>query len=332
MNPSLGQIIRSFFEDYLRVQKGLRPASVRSYRDGLRLFLMFVATEIGSRITRLGLSDLTFDAAKRFLRHLEEERHNHIRTRNQRLALLRTFFEYVSIRVPEMLGTSQQVAAIPIKRVSRPETHFLEEHEVSDLLSGLPRAGRHALRDRALVLFLYNTGARAQEVSDLMRSNLDLGDQPRVNLHGKGDKWRRCPLWKETVDQLRLLLADAVPEATDVPVFCSRPGRPLTRFGIYKIVRRHAAKLDRRGPQPKQISPHIFRHTSAVHLLESGVELNVIRDWLGHVSIETTNRYAEVTTRAKEKALRTCEPSLALKQARPVWKDDKALLAWLEAL
>jgi len=334
--PSLGQIVRSYFEDHLKVQKGLRPGSVRSYRDGLRLFLCFVAEDARRKVTRLSALDLTFDRVLGFLKHLEDRRGNHIRTRNQRLAILRSFFEYMGGRLPEMLVTSQRVEAVPVKRVPPPETHFLDRDEIQALFRDLPTKGRHATRDRTLLLFLYNTGARVQEVSDLRVGHLDLDGQPRVQLHGKGDKWRSCPLWAETVRQLQLLLKDrGLPTDPEAPVFCARPGIALTRSGIYKIVRRHAARFDGPGPRGRRASPHLFRHTAAVSLLESGVEVNVIRGWLGHVSLQTTNRYAEITIRAKEAAMRLCEPPLEASRASrrsPVWKKDESLLAWLNSL
>lgn len=336
MIPLLGQIVRSYIEDYLIVQKGLRLTSIQSYRDTLRLFLGFVSRNVGSPITRLSIQDLTFERVIAFLKHLEANRGNHIRTRNQRLASLRTFFDYVATRVPEMLHSCQRIATIPVKRVPPAETQFLEREEVATLLKRLPRQGRHALRDRTLLIFLYNTGARVQEVVELRVENLDLGPQPRVQLHGKGDKWRVCPLWTVTTKQLSMLL-DGMnePYRADRPVFCSRPGVPLTRFGIYKIVRRHAGDLDTSGTRPRRVTPHIFRHTAACHLLEAGVEVNVIREWLGHVSLETTNRYTELTLRAKEEALRACEPPLSTSvgsRRRGVWKDDESLLSWLSSL
>ena len=336
MTQTVGQVVHSFFEDHLKVQKGLRPGSVRSYSDGLRLFLGFVARDARRPITRLGLADLTLERTLAFLKHLEQDRGNHVRTRNQRLAALRTFFAYVASRCPEMLDIAERVTVIPVKRTAPPETHFLEREEVASLFKHLPRNGRHALRDRALLLFLYNTGARVQEVADLRVENLDLGPQPRVHLHGKGDKWRVCPLWAETTKQLQALLGQRCAHGeSDRAVFCSRRNIPLTRFGIYKIVRKHGRLLDAEGIRSRRVTPHLFRHTAAVHLLESGVEINVIRGWLGHVSLETTNRYAELTVRAKEEALRTCEPlwdTSAGARRQPVWKNDDALLAWLHSL
>lgn len=336
MKTILGQVVHSFFENHLSVQKGLRSTSIHSYRDTLRLFLCFISQEAKQPISVLSLAALTFDRVLAFLSHLEKDRGNHARTRNQRLAALRTFFEYIAGRVPEMLHACQQVAAIPVKRTPPPETHYLEREEMTSLLQRLPREGRHASRDRTLLLFLYNTGARVQEAADLQVENLDLGAPPRVHLHGKGDKWRTCPLWAETAKHLRMLLRwQGKILIANRHVFCSRPGIPLTRFGIYKIVRRHAGGLDTKGIHPRRVTPHLFRHTAAVHLLESGVEINVIRGWLGHVSLDTTNRYAELTLRAKEAALRECEPSLGISagsRSRAVWKDDESLLAWLNSL
>jgi integrase/recombinase XerD len=332
MTPQpLGPAVQSFFLDGLITMRGLRPSSVRSYRDGLKLFLRFIATDAHRRITQLTLADLTFERVLGFLRYLEEARHNHPRTRNQRLALLHTFFEYLAVRVPEMLAVAERVAAIPPKRVPPSETRFLERDEISTLFARLPSSGRTAARDRVLILFLYNTGARVQEAVDLRVGDLDLSSSGRVRLHGKGDKWRTCPLWAETVKQLQSLLG-AGSRSPDDPIFASSSGRPLTRFGAYKIVRRHTRHLEARLGR---IGPHVFRHTTAVHLLESGVEVNVIRGWLGHVSLDTTNRYAEINIRAKEAALQACEPPTTASAAlprKPIWRNDEALLAWLAGL
>jgi integrase/recombinase XerD len=331
-NP-LGPLMHSFFADHLVTVKGLRPASVRSYRDTMRLLLRFVADDKGTKITRLDVTDLTFERMLGFLRYLEAERGNHTRTRNQRLAVLHTLFDYIASRDPEMLAVCQRVAAIPTKRAAPAETRFLERDEIEGLLRGLPTDGRLALRDRALLLFLYNTGARVQEVADLRVQHLDLGQHPLVRLHGKGDKWRTCPLWDQTARLLQTLLASFdPPPSPSFPVFASG-GRALTRFGIYKIVRRHAAHLDNVHTN-RRVSPHVFRHTAAMHLLEAGVEINVIRGWLGHADLTTTNRYAEINTRAKIEALRATEPASAsaASPTRPIWRSDESLLNWLSSL
>ena len=333
MTPTLGQLVQSFFADHLAVQKGLRLGSVRSYRDTMRLFLCFVTEQTHQPIARLSLQDLSFDRVLCFLKHLEQDRGNHARTRNQRRAALNTSSPS---RLAARAATCQQIAAIPVKRTPPPATHYLEEPEMTALLRRLPRHGRHAIRDRTLLLFLYNTGARVQEAADVRVEHLDLEPPAKVHLHGKGDKWRICPLWNETVKHLEQLLAERRPPVVPTePVFCARRNVALTRYGIYKIVRRHGASWDTTGAEPRRVTPHLFRHTAAVHLLESGVEVNVIRGWLGHVSLDTTNRYAELTLRAKAAALRACEPASAASvggRGNAVWKDDKQLLDWLNAL
>jgi integrase/recombinase XerD len=337
-SPNLGQIVHSFFVDYLSLQKGLQVTSIQTYRDVIKLLLGFTADRHRRKVTRLTTEDFTLELIQEFLNHLEQERRNHIRTRNHRLAVLHAFFEYVARRAPETLATCQQIAAIPTKRTASPETHYLEREQVADLFRRLPDKGRHALRDRTLLLFLYNTGARVREVARLRVNQLELSGRPRVRLHGKGDKWRMCPLWTESADCLRQLLQQQSSSDDDSPVFLSDCSTALTRFGIYKIVRRHCQVLEENGSrrQGAHISPHTFRHTAAVHLLESGVEVNVIRGWLGHAKLDTTNRYAEITLKSKEAALRTCElPADAMQGAshpRTVWKDDEELLKWLDSL
>jgi integrase/recombinase XerD len=335
---SLGPILYSFFEDHIKVQKGLRPASVGSYRDTLRLFLRFVALQTRHRICNLKLADLTSDRVLFFLKHLEENRGNQVVTRNQRLAALHTFFEYLAGRAPEILLEAERVAAIPTKRTPPSETYFLERDEIQTLFKSLPIREKASLRNRALLMFLYNTGARVQEAADLRVENLDLVQPPRVRLHGKGDTWRVCPLWEETASLLKMLLAERAskPEGNH-PIFLSPQGKALTRFGIYKIVRRLTRFLMKKKTNGKTmpVTPHVLRHTTAVHLLEAGVELNVIRSWLGHVSLDTTNRYAEINVRAKERALNLCEPPVSSSEGyprKPVWQGDEALLKWLEQL
>jgi site-specific recombinase XerD len=334
--PSLGQMVYAFLVDHLQLAKGLRPSSIASYRDGLRLFLRFIAEDAGVRITALPLGALTMDRVLRFLRSLEEDRHCHIRTRNQRLAMLRTFFTYLGGRVPELLAVAEQVASIPTKRVGPPETYYLDRTEIEALFASLPSDTPTAARDRALLLFLYNTGARVQEAADLRVGHLALDRQASVRLHGKGDKWRTCPLWQETVEHLRRLIErPAAPLDPDEAVFRSSRGSALTRYGIYKIVRRRASHFDAApGARGRRVTPHVFRHTAAVHLLEAGVEVNVIRGWLGHVSLDTTNRYAEISLRSKAAALDSCTAPVRAERSprKPRWHTDAALMNWLDSL
>jgi site-specific recombinase XerD len=328
--PTLGAALQMFLIEHLDIQRGLRKTSIRSYRDTLRLFLQYVSKTSGKQITKLSLTELTYDYVLGFLKSMEQSRSNSVSTRNQRLAAIHTFYKYVASFVPEMISEGQRVAAIPTKRTPPPETFFLDHDEIQNLFGLLPHNGRLSLRDRTLLLFLYNTGARVQEVADLRVENLDFEKQPRVRLHGKGDKWRMCPLWKETAESLKLLIDGA---SGKNPVFLSTTGNALTRFGIYKIVRRLSANIAKDSHR-KNISPHVFRHSCAVHLLESGVEVNVIRGWLGHVSLDTTNRYAEINIRMKCKAMEACEPPTTTGKAHSKikWRDDETLLKWLQSL
>lgn len=334
----LGSVLASFFNDHLKLQKGLRPNSITSYADAMRLFLQFAAKAAEKRITQLGLDDLDANAVSSFLNSLEEDRSNAVQSRNQRLAALRAFFEYVGQRFPDRLGQAQKVAFIPRKRVQAPETIFLERDEIESTLSVLPADGRHALRDRTLLVFLYNTGARVQEASDLRVSDVHFDPTPRVHLHGKGDKWRICPLWAETAALIKRLVSERASGAdSDRPVFAGAKEAALTRFGIYKIIRRYTKHVvkQRSDGRPKAVSPHVWRHSTAVHLLEAGVEVNVIRAWLGHASLETTNRYAEITIRTKQAALEKCAPpGTADKRIprKPLWQTDASLLDWLQSL
>lgn len=325
---TIGALVHDFFVDYLRQQKGLRTSSIRSYRDTLRLFLPFVAKDVRRPISRLQLEDVTFERVLAFLHHIEIERQNSVSTRNQRLAALRTFFEYVGRHVPEALQVCQKVAAIPSKRTALPETRYIDRDEVEALFRRLPDFGRLAARDRALLLFLYNTGARVQEVADLRVEHLMLDRPPYVRLHGKGDKWRQCPLWQETADQMASLLKTRQPPSS--VVFASACGQPLTRFGIYKRVREltRAVAVTGTHGDPRHVTPHIWRHTAAVHLLEAGVDVNVIRGWLGHVSLATTHRYSEITMRMKIDTLRLSAPGKAVE----TWRGGEDLLTWLAKL
>ena len=336
--PSLGALLHAFLTDELPLRKGLRPASIKAHRDALRLFLVFIAADVPCRLSQIALDARTLDRVRRFLQYLEENRHNHRRTRNHRLTVLHAFFDFLARRVPECLAVAQQVAGIPFKRVPPPETRFLDRDTITQLFAQLPKNGRFALRDRAILLFLYNTAARVQEVADLRVADIQFGEKPWGAVARQG-RQVAClsPLGSRHRSYSNNYSTIGPPLHPRRPSSHPTADGSLTRFGIYKIVRRHTAQLHASevGPSRRHISPHLFRHTGAVHLLESGVDPNVIRGWLGHVSLETTNRYAEITMRAKEAALKLCEPPpsvSAVHPRKPPWRDDQTLLAWLSSL
>jgi site-specific recombinase XerD len=221
-----------------------------------------------------------------------------------------------------MLAEAQRVEAIPTKRTTVPETIYLERDEIVSLFKSLAQQGALALRDSSILMLLYNTGARAQEIVDLCVGDVDLEDPLRVRLHGKGDKWRSCPIWPETAALLRQLETVRRRDPSQ-PLFMSRTGRQLTRFGLYKLVTRHTAGIHPSADNTRKhrITPHVFRHTAAVQLLEAGVDINVIRGWLGHVNLETTQRYAEINLEpSKLRWLPACRPPIL--RRHPLQKTD----------
>ena len=332
---NLAAAVHHYFLEHLPRHKGLQSSTIRSYRDSLRLFLIFVADANRIGVSGLGFEHLDYSAVQAFLNNMELKRGNAISTRNQRLTALHVFFEYLCQTAPEMLPVSAKVAAIPMKRHQRPEMKFLARDEVEALFACIPAQDRLSLRDRALLMLLYNTGARVSEVAQLKVGQLDLASPARVRLLGKGSKWRTCPLWSQTAKALQDMLDERTTALSpDTIVFVGGTGGGMTRFGIYKRIRHYAKLWEAAGVQASRthITPHVFRHTTAVHLLESGVEVHVIRGWLGHVNLETTNRYAEITIRMKAEALKLLEPVAGGKARKSAWRDDAAMLAWLSSL
>lgn len=331
----LAPFVRSFFEDHLVCRRNLSRNTVHSYRDALKLLLGFVAERCRRPATRLLVSDITEEVVIAFLDHVEKARGNSVQTRNHRLVAVRKLFDYVAARDPRFLDQCHRIAAIPRKRGAvLPEVHYLEKEEMTALLGAVPRDSQRGRRDYAMLLFMYNTGARVQEVADARASWLTLTAPYKVELLGKGRKWRTCPLWQSTVEQLRGLVGQRrAGAAQEDHLFVNRYGRPLSRSGIAELIQRYAgtAAATRPSLQGRRITPHTLRHTTAMHLLQSGVEVNVIRSWLGHVSISTTNRYIEIDLAMKVKALQTCEVT-SPGAGEPAGPRSPDILAWLESL
>jgi site-specific recombinase XerD len=329
----LPRLLQDFFRLHLVARRNLSPHTVRAYRDAVVLLLRFAATRRGCHVARLELTDLAPATILAFLDDLERGRGNGIRTRNARLAALHSFCRYVATEEPGAAAWCRSVLDIPVKRASQPALTFLSRAEITQLLAAVDRTRPRGHRDVAVLWFMYNTGARAQEVVDVRLPALRLDAPAQVCLHGKGRKERLCPLWGETVQHLRAMLRDRpVTETDNQPLFVNAVGRPLTRFGLRHIIRHCVATATPGCPAltHKPISPHTFRHTTALHLLQSGVELNVVRCWLGHASIETTHGYIEVDLEMKRAALAATTPPEDGPPS-PAWRQPD-LLAWLEAL
>lgn len=330
--PSLHSLLHAFFHGWLVEQRNASRHTVISYRDTWRLFLRFVAAIRQKPVAKLQLPDLTATEVLAFLKDCEEQRKVSIGTRNCRLAALRSFFGFLIDREPLATRQCEEVLRIPVKRARRRELCYLDEHEVAAILAQPDRSTLEGQRDHALLAFLYNTGARIQEALDVCPGSLRLDPPAQVRLFGKGRKERLCPLWPETATLLRGLL-QRTPRLPDQRVFVNRYGEPLgaagVRFKLALYLRRAGKKVP--SLSAKHVSPHTFRHTAAVHLVTAGVDVTVIRSWLGHAHLDTTNHYARATIETKRKALERVDGSFTV-GAVPRWKRDAELMAWLDSL
>jgi site-specific recombinase XerD len=272
---------------------------------------------------------LTPTIVRKFLDHLERDRQCSDVTRNQRLATIHSLARFIGMRSPVHLAWCAEIRAVPFKKTAKTVIGYLEKAEMDALLNQPDRRTSLGARDYALLLFLYNSGARADEAAKLTVGNLQLGASPSVRLHGKGNKFRTCPLWLTTATSLSRLVAERDKTGS---VFLSRINQSLTRFGIHRVVTQYASLASRAVPTlaTKRVSPHTIRHTTAVHLLRSGVDINTIRAWLGHVSLDTTHIYAEVDMEMKAKALASVDIS-GLK-GPPQQRSLPSLMAFLKAL
>lgn len=329
----LADLVQAFFRRHLIATRGLSPHTIHAYRDAVRALLSFTMARQRRPVVELSLDDFGRATVLEFLEHLEQKRGNSAKTRNTRLAAIHSLFRFVAAEDPTALAICQQVLSIPYKRAPWRPVTCLTRTEVEQLLASIDRSTALGRRDVALLQFLYNTGARAQEVVDIRLPAVRFDPPAQVRLLGKGRKERLCPLWTETIKLLRVMLdGRGVRLTDDAPLFVNANGGPLTRFGLRHIVRLRVTAAAGSNPSlgKKRISPHTFRHSTALHMLQSGVELNVVRSWLGHASIETTHAYVEIDLAMKQAALDACEPP-GLKGRKPTWRDPD-LLAWLEAL
>lgn len=293
--------VESFFIDYLKLLRGSSPTTLASYRDTLRLLFDYVSRVRETPIDRLRLTDFDADLIGAFLQHLERDRHNRVSTRNCRLAALHSFFSHVLRRHPEHAGRLARIIALPSKRHPPAPPRYLDPPVVQSLLRGPDRQTTAGRRDYALMLFLYNTGARVSETTTVHRKDLLPG--PAIHLVGKGRKERVCPLWPETVTAINAQMRQTSTDPEE-PLFQNARGRALSRHGIYHILRQQAAAVHQVDASvPTKVSPHLLRHSCAVALLQAGVDLVTIRDQLGHVSIATTGRYATCNLELKRAAL-----------------------------
>jgi site-specific recombinase XerD len=294
------------------------------------LLLPFAAEQCRQPIDRLTIKELSASAVRRFLQHVEESRHCATATRNQRLTAICALARFVAQHSPEHIAWCGEIRRIPFKKSTQAVVPYLEKAEMDAVLASPDRNTSQGQRDYALLLFLYNSGARASEAAHVTIADLDLAPSPSVKILGKGNKVRHCPLWPAAAQTLAPMVAAREPAQR---VFLNRCGQPITRFGIHTLVERYALKaaVQMSSLAHKRVSPHTIRHTTAVHLLRAGVDINTIRAWLGHVSLASTNVYAEIDLEMKAKALATCEVTEPRKP-RKRWAEDRNLMAFLHSL
>ncbi len=301
--------VQAFFTQHLCQHKQASPQTIASYRDTFRLFLTFVKDTTGREPVALQLSDLDAPIVLQFLDYLEHQRGNTVRSRNMRLAAIRTFMRFLVLRAPESLAIATRVLAIPVKRTDKKLIEALTRAEVEALLAAPNRSCWIGRRDHALLLTLYNSGARVSEVTTLQRHQVCFGTPTFLQLTGKGRKERTVPLWPQTSRMLQAWFAE-LGEDGGRTAFPNTRGRPLSRDGVAHLLQRAVHKAAAVCPslRTKKITPHVLRHTTALHLLQAGVDIAVIALWLGHESLETTHVYLEIDLAHKEQALHKLTP------------------------
>jgi site-specific recombinase XerD len=310
--------VQAFFVEHLTQQRALSPQTVAAYRDAFMLFLGFAEARLGRSPAMITLADITPDLITTFLDHLERERHNSVRSRNARLAALCSFLKFAAHRDVSSLSVIEHALGVPAKRFERPMFGYLSREEMLAVI-GTPDGTWFSQRDHVLLL-LYNTGARVSEIAGVKVGEVVLDEGAAcVHLHGKGRKQRSVPLWRSTVRAIRAWLRRNPEFGSDSPLLPNRDGQSMSRRNVMQRLDRAVQLAAESCPDlaTRQISPHMIRHTTAMHLLQSGVDISVIALWLGHESPATTHQYVEADLAMKERALaRLQEPEAKLRRYR----------------
>lgn len=326
--------VQSYFTEYLPKQRGASVHTIRAYRDALTLLLKFIAKRRGRGISSLQLSDIDADAVTGFLDHIETLRSNSAATRNCRRAAIRGFFKHLLRNDLAHSKQYVQVLAIPAKKARQRPATYLEAEDVRLLINMPNQRTFDGWRDYTLLLFLYNCGARVSEAAGLRWDDLQLSAPRQVRLRGKGKKDRLLPLWTESANALHRLRGMSG-TAGGQYVFLNRQGQPMTRDGIAYVLSKHAAAAARANPvlQHKRITPHVLRHSCAVALLQSGTDITVIRDYLGHASVATTGRYITTNLQMKREAMLAFWKKAGLEPSNAkTWKPKDDMLVFLQSL
>jgi integrase/recombinase XerD len=329
--PCFPTLVQRFFTEHLRHHRDLSPRTIAAYGDSFRLFLGFAEQHIGKPPMKLKLVDLDAKLVLAFLNHLECDRNNVPRSRNARLAALRSFLKYAAHHDLSALGVIEQVLTVPTKRFDRPMLGFLTRPEMQAILDAPDTATWAGQRDQALFTMLYNTGARVSEIISMQVRHLILDTSPAVHLAGKGRKQRSVPLWRSTIRIMRAWKRRMGPIADNTPLFPNRSGNAMTRSNLTQRLALAVEVAAEKHPQllRRSISPHTVRHTTAMHLLQSGVDVSVIALWLGHESPATTHMYLEADLAMKERALGRLQPPV---NSCARYKPPDQLMQFLQSL
>jgi integrase/recombinase XerD len=323
-------LLQRYFVERLLQQKNASPRTIAAYRDAFRLFFEYAEKHHHTTASKFTLNDFNAKLVLGFLDHLELQRKNSIRSRNSRLTAIHSFARYVALQCPCALNQAQQILAIPTKRFEKPLIGFLSREEIRAVLDAPDVSSWSGQRDRVLLSLLYNSGARVSELIAIRVTDLDLGASPSVRLHGKGRKQRTVPLWKTTARLLRSWVQRQGLQPQQ-PVLPSRQGNPMTRSNVAKRLMLAVTAASTTCPQliGRHITPHSVRHSTAMHMLQSGVNITVIALWLGHESPVTTHGYVEADLAMKERAINAVSPH---KLGKGRYRASDSLLAFLETL
>lgn len=330
--------LESFFTDYLGSELGASKHTVRSYRDTFILLIDYMSDVQGVSVDKLSMANLSREVILSFLNWLQDNRNNNVSTRNQRYAAIRSFYEFLERKDPTRLATWQSIRSIKSKKSPSSTVSYLTVAGIKCLLEQVSTKDRHGRRNLSLLSLLYESGARVQELVDLTPSCLRLDNPALVRLHGKGNKTRVVPLREQQVNILTAYLEENrlnTPSQRERPLFFNSSGSKLTCSGVTYILKTYAVMARVAYPEliPKQISPHILRHSKAMHLLQAGVNLVYIRDILGHVSVQTTEIYARADSRLKRESLEKASRDIYDKEINfPSWEKDKKLRSFLKSL
>jgi integrase/recombinase XerD len=330
MTHLLAKFIKRFLSHYLPLQKGLAANTILAYRDSIKLLICYAADRLEKSAEDLLVEQIDQYLVLDYLDYLEKNRGCTTRTRNARLAAIRALFGFVAREEPSLLLHCHSIRTIPLKRAQHKTVGYLEEDEMQAMLDSVEMASRTGVRDSALILLLYNTGARVSEIVNLRETELRLNSNGQINILGKGNKFRSCPLWPETVDALKVYLEHRIPkDPATQQLFLNANGAPITRFGIRHIIGKYAtvARENCLSLENKTISTHTIRHTTAMHLLRAGNDINMVGYWLGHVDTNTTHIYVEIDMEMKRKML-TKTKAPAIKKILP-WQEP-GILQWLK--